>query len=671
MVRKGSTTFVASVAVSFLLAGSLGLPAKTQAAQSKQELETELETLKKKLSDVEELLDELDERVGSNERHTATDRVAWSVDLRTEINSLHYQDALVLPEFAQVMMGLWAFDELAVPFTDYGLATDVNNDNRPDYTFNGTFAQAYSPVLQGMMPDMFMGGFFSGFYLPSGAAGFGIPANSFVSAADAGAMMVANGMNPTNRADVASFMGMFSAAAPDAMPVIANSATGAGAPLFGREFNSDARAMYQGMFNSIAPDKQDIDNDVITTTRIWLDMRSDPTPHLTFGGRLSANKVWGDSTGVGWFNGSFDSITMDGNVHQKGSDSAIRLERGFVTYRNDLGDVHWHFSLGRRPALGGAPWEVSTNGQLGASPLVHAINWQFDGASLGFDISKLTSLEGMNFKICYGQGFESGAGSGNSYAMDYSSDVKDVNFLGYIFRLYDDGKTKVSHMYARAMNVTDGFTGLTAIPFSITGIDPNNDGVYDSFFLDANTGGYISRFQPTSNIGDIDLITMVAQTKVKGVDLFVDLAANLTHPNGRSRNPMMQFMGADAMLNSNGGDEAHDGYSVWAGIKVPIAATEGALGFEYNWGSKYWFGFNESEDTLGASKLAVRGDVYELYYHQPVIGTKFLISLGGQYYDYEYTGSGNPLGAPRKSRRPLPSMPSCRWPTNSGPRIST
>jgi hypothetical protein len=226
--------------------------------------------------------------------------------------------------------------------------------------------------------------------------------------------------------------------------------------------------------------------------------------------------------------------------------------------------------------------------------------------------------------------------------------VDDVHFLGYIFRLYDDGKTNVSHMYARAFDITDGFTGLTAIPFSINGIDPDNDGEYDTFYLNANSGGYISRFELTENIGDMDLISIVAQHKHKDFEFFVDLAANLAHPSGRSQNAMMQFMGADAMLNDDGGQESHDGYSVWAGIKMPIAATKGALGFEYNWGSRYWFGFNGGEDTLGATKLATRGSVYEIYYHQPIIGTKLLISLGGQYYDYEYTGSGNPMGAPKK-----------------------
>lgn len=72
------------------------------------------------------------------------------------------------------------------------------------------------------------------------------------------------------------------------------------------------------------------------------------------------------------------------------------------------------------------------------------------------------------------------------------------------------------------------------------------------------------------------------------------------------------------------------------------------LGLEYNWGSKYWFNFTGAEDSLVGSKLATRGQVFEAYYIQPIYKDNFFLTLGGQYYDYEYTGSGNPLGKPVK-----------------------
>ncbi len=658
MFKRYGTVILATLVGTTMFLGVPGFADKADAGQSKQKMEEEITALKKDLGDVQDMLDELDERVGDNEKHTASDRLNWSVNLRSELNSLHYIDALVMPEFAQVMMAGWAWDQLAVPLTAYGLPADVAGttdpatmqqvlDGKADFTFDGNFMQAYMmdliPLLGTMLDTSQGASFLSGIYFPmqvgdGDPANGGMPAGGFADADSAAQMLGA--MTPE---ETAAF---FQAYQPVA--VINNVATSAGTPLFGRNFNRDAMGMYQAMFKGIPPAKADIDNDAIWTTRIRMDMRSDPNPHLTFGARLTANKIWGDSTGVKWFNGSFDSMALDGNIHNKGSDSVMRLERGFVTYRNDFGDVHWHFSLGRRPALGGGPWEVSTHGNLGASPLAHVINWQFDGASLGFDISKVTGLEGMNFKFCYGQGYESGAGSGNSNAMSPTANINDVNFLGYIFRLYEDSNLKVSHLFARAFDVTDGFTGITAMPFAINGQDINNDGEYDNFTMDVNYGGYISRFEPTANLGSIDLISLLIQGKHFGVDWFVDMASNMAKPSGFSKSAMFQFMGMDSMLNASGELKDQEGYSVWAGLKLPIPWTNGALGFEYNWGSKYWFGFNIAEDTLGANKLATRGNAYEVYYHQPVIGTKLLISIGGQYYDYEYTGSGNFLGEPVK-----------------------
>jgi hypothetical protein len=101
------------------------------------------------------------------------------------------------------------------------------------------------------------------------------------------------------------------------------------------------------------------------------------------------------------------------------------------------------------------------------------------------------------------------------------------------------------------------------------------------------------------------------------------------------------------LLNSNGELASRDGYGVYAGVifNMPWNAR---LGIEYNWGSKYWFNFTGAEDSLVASKLAARGQVWEVYWHQDIFPGNFFLTLGGQYYDYEYSGSGNPLGKPVK-----------------------
>ena len=396
------------------------------------------------------------------------------------------------------------------------------------------------------------------------------------------------------------------------------------------------------------PENQDIDNNTIFDNRIRIDMKAKPTNSLSFVGRLSANKVFGDSSGVKWYNGGPNAIAMDGNVHSTGSDSALRVERAFFTYFDTIGELPYHFSIGRRPALDGAPAEFSKATTVGGSPMAHAINWQFDGVSLGANLAEATGIEGSAFKFCWGNGFESGAGSGNSYSMSSSSNVSDMQFAGWIATLYENEKTKLIHMYAHAFDVTDGFTGLVVMPLAMSGTDINGDGRYDRYSMTANTGGYISRTEPTANIGDLDIVTLLGQSEYKDIGFFVDLALSHARPSGISMNPMMQFFGTDALLNSNGEQFDRTGYSVWAGIKAPVALTKGTIGVEYNWGSQYWLGFTGGEDNIAGSKLATRGSVYELFYNQPLIDNKVVLSLGAQYYAYDYSGSGNPMGNPVK-----------------------
>ncbi|MBU1234451.1 MAG: DUF3373 family protein [Proteobacteria bacterium] len=415
----------------------------------------------------------------------------------------------------------------------------------------------------------------------------------------------------------------------------------------GSQFSPAELEQFKQMMRGQGVEKQSVKNNALFTSRLRLDLKAKPTPSLSFVGRLSAAKVFGDSTGVKWFNGSPNAVTMDGNVSSVGSDSALRVERAFFTYFGDMGEVPYHFSLGRRPALGGAPAEFSTASMVGGSPMAHGINWQFDGASLGFGLNNVTGIPGANFKLCWGVGFESGIGSGNSYSMSYSSDVDDMQFAGWIANLYESENTKIVNMYAHAFDVTDGFTGLVVMPFTVNGFDFNNDGAYDQYQMNMNSGGYISRTEATANIGSLDIVTLLGQSKIKDVGFFVDLALSHARPSGLSMNPMMQFLGTDALLNSNGEQNDRSGYSVWAGVKTELP-WEGTIGFEYNWGSQYWLGFTGGEDNVAGSKLATRGSVYEIFYNQPMIEKKLTLSLGAQYYDYAYSGSGNPMGEPVK-----------------------
>ena len=77
------------------------------------------------------------------------------------------------------------------------------------------------------------------------------------------------------------------------------------------------------------------------------------------------------------------------------------------------------------------------------------------------------------------------------------------------------------------------------------------------------------------------------------------------------------------------------------------------LGFEYNHGSKNWITFAPAADDMWTAKVGTRGNVYEAYFIQeldrkPISSffSKAFFRLGVQYYEFDYTGSNNWVGAP-------------------------
>lgn len=391
------------------------------------------------------------------------------------------------------------------------------------------------------------------------------------------------------------------------------------------------------------PDKVDVDNDVIFTNRLRLDMKAKVNSQLSFTGRLAAYKTFGDSTGVKFNQGSLGDVTFDGNTSSLPHGDTIRMERAYFNYVKYAGLIPINFSLGRRPSTEGPPLEHKNNSLVGGSPLATIINWQFDGASLTFGLEDLTEIPGTAFKLCYGVGYEGDWGNSSSLAGSNPS-VDDVHLFGFIADLYDNDLTSLILNYAHAWDITDGFTGLTVMPFTVS---KSAAGEYN---FSPNSGAFISRMEPTTNIGDWDALSLLLQHNFidwgKDIDFFIAGSWTHTDPSRISANPFYEILG-QGLLSSNGELKDRDGYSIYTGVIFPMP-FDAKLGLEYNYGSQYWFNFTGAEDSMVGSKLAVRGQVYEAYYHQPLFGRNFFLTLGGQYYDYEYTGSGNPLGEPVK-----------------------
>jgi hypothetical protein len=646
--------------------------------------EQTLDELKADIAKMEKKIKSLEKRVGKTERHVATDRVSMGVELTTAWHSYEYRNALQMPDMAQDMMVQYLQDSLysggQESWNKRDIMADMANQNVNQMFNQMGMTVPYKPYNDFQYSDgwndtfvsTYMNDFQQVMSTPEVANMIGQQWMSLDQATQAQYIQGAiddfdnafkqngnpNGTGLTVGAYVAWKQGQYTPSNPQEQMMFENLDQmvmgGFGMDMVGRMVGDrtmtaqEAKA-FKTMFKNMKPKEYNTSNSSIFTNRLRLRLKAKVNSHLSFTGRLVMYKTWGDSSNVRWFDGTFNSMHLDGNSAAIPTDDSLRVERAYFVYSNNLGDVHWHISFGRRPSTNGFGMENKNYSPLGGSPAGHIIQWNFDGASLGFNLEEVIGIEGFNVKVCYGLGYEGGWGTLNS--MDDSKDVNDVNMLGAIIKFFDNEDYKIVYNWAHAFGVTDGFVGQVAMPFYISGADFDGDGQFDEYTFTPNYGAYMSRFEPTNELGDVDLHSLIVEGNTADWSWFASVAYSIADPNDQSKNPMFQFMEMDGLLCSpQNGDCGHkDGYSVWAGIMTPeLPFTGGKLGYEYNYGSKYWFNFTAGEDSITGSKLATRGNVHEIYYHQPIVGSRLFATIGYRYSDYDYTGSGSPLGRPVK-----------------------
>ena len=94
--------------------------------------------------------------------------------------------------------------------------------------------------------------------------------------------------------------------------------------------------------------------DSLMTNRLRLRFDAKVADNVTFTGRLSMYKAFGDSTGVQVFNGQPNSMNIDGSTSGVPNSDQLRVERAFFSW-NDIGGSKLYLSIGRRPSTEGPP----------------------------------------------------------------------------------------------------------------------------------------------------------------------------------------------------------------------------------------------------------------------------------------------------------------------------
>jgi opacity protein-like surface antigen len=368
-------------------------------------------------------------------------------------------------------------------------------------------------------------------------------------------------------------------------------------------------------------------NETLFTNRFGLDVHAKATQDVTVTARLNMYKSTGsenDAQVTGNFFGDRVGV-FDGTLSHIPSSSLLNVDRAYATWSNIAGQPAW-FSVGRRPSTDGAPTNLKLNNERpgnGGTPAM-LINYAFDGFAIGY-APDIEALPGAYAKLCGGRGFDSGIKTP-------TNSVKDSDFFGVTIVPIDTDPLRVWFLWDHAFNIFD-FPVMNNTVFGNT--------------------------KPSTNLGDIDWVGGGAMTTIKKVgpgslNFFTDIALSVTHPNQNvSANAGFQGLGTGAFFRPEAPKDK-TGYAVWAGLRYDLPSKT-KLGFEYNHGSKDWITFAPAEDDMWTSKVGTRGNVFEPYIIQeldlkPISSylSKAFFRLGYQYYDFEYTGSNNWVGAPQK-----------------------
>ncbi|RMF23344.1 MAG: DUF3373 family protein, partial [Deltaproteobacteria bacterium] len=375
----------------------------------------------------------------------------------------------------------------------------------------------------------------------------------------------------------------------------------------------------------------DADNDILYTNRLRLRVRARVADNVTFDGRLSMYKVWGDSTGVQVFNGQPTTINIDGTTAGVPNSDILRVERAYFSW-NDIGGLPVYLSIGRRPSTGGVPLNFRQDEPRGGTPAGSVIDFQFDGLTLGWHINDFSTL-----RLCYGVGYESGFGNGQVLKSP-ADRLDDVQLLGINWDVWDTDDMFVQLTLARAFDVTDGFNGLVVLP-----VDPVTG--------ERIPAPVVLRFTPSAHLGDLDLGSVVFQRSDGPVDWFVSANYMQSRPDGVTT-PFGGLL-ADPFETP----QDHSATMVYAGLRFRFNDDRTKVGLEYNHGSRYWFNFAAAEDDIVAPKTNTRGDVWEAYLTHR-IDKRFIVKLDYIDYSYDYSGSGWLLGTPKDlGSRPILGFP--------------
>jgi hypothetical protein len=281
-------------------------------------------------------------------------------------------------------------------------------------------------------------------------------------------------------------------------------------------------------------------NSALFTNRLLLSGAYAPTENDSFRMSLSYMKNYGDSANHSQTNSIYGKgfADFDWVANENSLDGKLRVKEAYWLYVADefMGkDIHWTASFGRRPSTDGL--FVNMREDIKAkSPLAHAVNINFDGASFRFNTDKIAPWDilktGSWFKLCFGRELTNAVGRFDFFAQgaDYSRDLdkhSSIDMKGFIFVPYDDGQYSIHTSFATVNNLI-GFTNddMAKFNFASQGYDPEslsigNDGapaIMSNDFYNAYLAHYMGKKTDAEFATDLTNIQTKMNTTYKQLD---------------------------------------------------------------------------------------------------------------------------------------------------------
>ncbi|SHH75722.1 DUF3373 domain-containing protein [Desulfofustis glycolicus] len=382
------------------------------------------------------------------------------------------------------------------------------------------------------------------------------------------------------------------------------------------KFSGDFRSRYD-FYNAETVFGRTLENDSLFTNRFRLNLQVLATENVEFKGRLAMYKTWGMQSAFSDESGAIWPV-FDGNVSRSPvGDSALYVDRAYVNWNNVGGAPVW-ISVGRRPTTDGVPAQIRMGVDERLATPVAFMDWPFDGFVLGYGYQWGNESLGIGkIRFCYGRGFEDG--------LQEDSVINDVDFAGFNWDVFDSGD--------RLLNV-QSFMAFNVFNY------PN----FQDPIINANFGD-MSGLGARKTLGNILHTDLVYQASTGNWNYFVAGGWSQSRPN---ENGMFNDYAAMAAGLSGPETDENNGYAFYAGLRYDIDDLRLKVGAEYNYGSEYWLALTPGHDDIYQSKLATRGQVFEVYtiYDIPAGEAisrygKAFIRLGYQHYEYDYSGSGD------------------------------